>query len=153
MNIHWHWSRFEGLGLQDLYEALALRQRVFILEQEPYLDIDGLDQHSWHLLGRPIGGDFPGELLMYLRVVDPGRKFEQPSIGRVVVDPKLRGLGLGRVLMAEALKRCADVYPGQGNRISAQSHLIKFYGEFGYAPVGEAYLDDGVPHIDMVRQP
>lgn len=148
-DIRWQWSRFEGLSLQALYELLALRQKVFVLEQGPYLDADGLDQQSWHLLGR----DKRGELLLYLRVVDPGLKFDEPSIGRVVIDKSLRGTGLGRVLMAEALRRCDEAWPGRGNRISAQAHLGKFYGEFGYQPVGEPYLEDTIPHLEMWRAP
>lgn len=149
MAITWQWTRFEGLTLQSLYELLALRQKVFVLEQGPYLDADGLDQHSWHLLGR----DESNELLLYLRVVDPGFKYDEPSIGRVVIDQKLRGTGLGRVMMAEAVRRCAEAWPGRGNRISAQAHLAKFYGEFGFVPVGEPYLEDNIPHQEMWRQP
>jgi len=147
--IAWEWTRFEGLSLQALYEVLALRQKVFVLEQGPYLDADGLDQHSWHLLGR----DAAGELLLYLRVVDPGFKYDEPSIGRVVIDKSLRGTGLGRAMMAEAVKRCAEAWPGRANRISAQAHLGRFYGEFGYVPVGEPYLEDNIPHQEMLRQP
>jgi ElaA protein len=173
--ISWQWTRFEGLSLQALYEMLALRQKVFVLEQGPYLDADGLDQHSWHLLGRvsgapgagpggappegiqaPRSGPPPlenGELLLYLRVVDPGLKYDEPSIGRVVIDKTLRGTGLGRVMMAEAMKRCGEAWPGRANRISAQAHLSKFYGEFGFVPVGEPYLEDNIPHLQMLRQP
>ena len=147
--IHWQWTRFEGLSLQALYELLALRQKVFVLEQGPYLDADGLDQHSWHLLGR----DERGELLLYLRVVDPGLKYDEPSIGRVVIDKTLRGTGLGRVMMGEAVRRCDEAWPGRANRISAQAHLARFYGEFGYVPVGEPYLEDNIPHQEMLRQP
>lgn len=147
--IHWQWTRFEGLSLQALYELLALRQKVFVLEQGPYLDADGLDQHSWHLLGR----DESGELLLYLRVVDPGLKYDEPSIGRVVIDKRVRGTGLGRVMMGEAVRRCDEAWPGRANRISAQAHLARFYGEFGYVPVGEPYLEDNIPHQEMLRQP
>ena len=146
--ITWQWTRFEGLSLQALYEVLALRQKVFVLEQGPYLDADGLDQHSWHLLGR----DDSGELLLYLRIVDPGLKYDEPSIGRVVIDKSLRGTGLGRVMMAEAVRRCDQAWPGRANRISAQAHLARFYGEFGFAPVGEPYLEDTIPHQEMLRQ-
>jgi len=147
--VTWQWTRFEGLSLQALYELLALRQKVFVLEQGPYLDADGLDQYSWHLLGR----DGSGELLLYLRIVDPGFKYDEPSIGRVVIDKRLRGTGLGRVMMAEALRRCDEAWPGRANRISAQAHLGRFYGEFGFVPVGEAYLEDNIPHQEMLRQP
>jgi ElaA protein len=149
--IHWHWCRFEALGLDDLYDALALRARIFVLEQDcAYLDPDGLDRQAWHLLGRD---DDTGELVAYVRVVDPGRKFEEPSVGRVVVAESQRGTGTGHALMAEALRRTDAQWPGQPNRIGAQAHLQGFYGRHGYVPVGEGYLEDDIPHIDMLRPP
>ena len=154
--LHWTWARFPQLSLQDLYDGLQLRARVFILEQGPYLDLDGRDQHSWHLLGRLAHptADLPaGALVAYLRVVDPGHKYEvEPSIGRVVTHAGVRGLGLGRALVAQALAHCdATAWPGQPNRISAQAHLAGFYGSFGYVPEGEVYLEDQIPHLEMLR--
>ena len=145
--LHWTWSRLDGLGAQGVYDMLALRARIFILEQGPYLDPDGLDQQSWHLLGR----DDAGELRAYLRLVDPGLKYPEPSIGRVVLDKALRGSGLADQLVAEGLRRAAAAWPGQGNRISAQAHLQRFYGRHGYDGVGEVYLEDTLPHIEMWR--
>lgn len=152
--ITWRWCRFDELSLQDLYDALQLRARVFILEQGPYLDPDGLDAHSWHLLGRlsaPHHGLAANELVLYLRAVDPGHKYDEPSIGRVVGHPALRGQGLGRVLVAQGVHACDRTWPQQANRISAQAHLSRFYGEFGYAPVGDTYLEDNIPHVEMLR--
>lgn len=150
MEIAWTYARFEGLSLQGLYELLNLRARVFCLEQNCcYLDPDGVDQVSGHLLGR----NPQGELMLYLRVVDPGIKYAEPSLGRVVSDPRVRGSGLGRVLVAEGVARCDAAWPGQGNRISAQAHLAKFYGGFGFEAVGETYLEDDIPHIEMLRRP
>ena len=152
--IDWQWCRFDGLGLQGLYDALQLRARVFILEQGPYLDPDGLDQRSFHLLGRlkaPHGGLPAGELVLYLRVVDPGLKYTEPSIGRVVGHAALRGLGLGRTLVGEGVARCVAAHPGQAIRISAQAHLAGFYGSFGFATVGEPYAEDNIPHVEMLR--
>jgi ElaA protein len=148
-SIHWTWTRFQGLSLQDLYDALQLRARVFILEQGPYLDPDGLDQQSWHLLGR----DAQGELLLYLRLVDPGLKYAEPSLGRVVTDADVRGTGLGRVLVGQGVARCLGAFPGRGIRISAQAHLARFYGEFGFVPSSEPYLEDNIPHLEMLRAP
>lgn len=147
--LTWQWARFEGLTLQGLYDLLQLRQKVFVLEQGPYLDADGIDPHCWHLLGRDAGG----ALRAYLRVVDPGVKYAEPSIGRVVVDSVCRGTGLGRVLLAEALARCDAAWPGHANRISAQAHLGDFYAACGYQPVGEPYLEDNIPHREMWRPP
>jgi len=145
--VNWRWCRFETIGVDDLYDALALRCRVFIMEQGAYQDPDGLDRMSWHLLGR----DASGVLQAYLRVVDPGQKFEEPSIGRVITSPEARGSGLGRVLMAEGVRRCGEVWPGRAVRISAQAHLARWYGSYGFSRVGEDYLEDGIPHCEMVR--
>jgi ElaA protein len=147
--MDWHWSRFHELGVDRLYDALALRCRVFILEQGPYLDPDGLDRASWHLLGH----DGAGVLQAYLRVVDPGHKFAEPSIGRVITAPEARGTGLGRELVAEGVRRSLAAFPGQGIRISAQAHLERFYGGFGFMKVGEPYLEDDIPHVEMLRPP
>lgn len=147
MGLNWTWSRFAGLGVDNLYDALALRCRVFVLEQGPYLDPDGLDRASWHLLGR----DAMGVLHAYLRVVDAGAKYDEPSIGRVVTSPEARGSGLGRALVAEGVARCETAWPGRPIRISAQSHLERFYGGFGFVRAGEDYLEDDIPHCQMLR--
>jgi len=149
MRLHWTWCRFGAFGVDDLYDALALRCRVFVLEQGPYLDPDGVDRVCSHLLGR----DAAGVLHAYLRVVDPGVKYAEASIGRVITSPEARGTGLGRVLMAEGLARCLAAWPGRGIRISAQSHLARFYGDFGFERVGSDYLEDNIPHCEMLRQP
>jgi len=145
--MDWIWSRFDELGVDRLYDALALRCRVFILEQGPYLDPDGLDRKAWHLLGL----DSAGVLQAYLRVVDPGHKYAEPSIGRVVTSPEARGSGLGRELVGQGVRRCVAASPGQGIRISAQAHLEGFYGAFGFVKVGQPYLEDGIPHLEMLR--
>jgi ElaA protein len=145
--IHWHWRRFGELGAEGLYDWLALRCAVFVLEQGPYLDPDGLDRHAWHLLGREAGGG----LVAGLRALDPGRRYAEPSIGRVVVAKPWRGTGLGRTLFAEGLARTLAAWPGQGVRLSAQAHLERFYGSFGFERVGEPYLEDDIPHVQMLR--
>jgi ElaA protein len=142
----WTWSRFADLGVDNLYDAMALRCRVFVLEQGPYLDPDGIDRLAWHLLGR----DDAGELQAYLRVVDPGVKYAEPSIGRVITAAAVRGTGLGRRLVAEGVARCTAAWPGQGIRISAQAHLERFYGGFGFVRVGDPYPEDNIPHLEML---
>jgi len=148
-DLQWRWKRFESLTLDELYDALALRCRVFILEQGPYLDPDGLDRHAWHLLGV----DTHGTLQAYLRTVDPGHKYDEPSIGRVITSPERRGQGLGLALMQQGLERTVAQWPGQGIRISAQAHLQRFYGSLGFATVGQPYLEDDIPHVQMYRSP
>ena len=149
MTLSWTWRRFADLGVDDLYDLLALRCRVFILEQGPYQDPDGIDRRAWHLLGR----DAAGEARAGLRIVDPGLKYAEPSMGRVVLDKALRGSGLADRLVAEGLARAERVWPGRGNRISAQAHLQRFYGRHGYVSVGEPYLEDNIPHIELWRAP
>ncbi|MGC4079961.1 MAG: GNAT family N-acetyltransferase [Rubrivivax sp.] len=145
--MRWHWHRWSALSADDVYELLALRARVFVVEQTcPYLDPDGLDRQCWHLLGR----DDAGVLQAYLRVVDPGLKYTEPAIGRVVTAPEARGSGLGRALMAEGVARTLAAWPGQGVRISAQAHLERFYAGLGFEPVGEPYLEDDIPHLEML---
>ncbi len=145
--MDWLWSRFADLGVDKLYDALALRCRVFVLEQGPYLDPDGIDRQSWHLLGC----DDAGVLQAYLRVVDPGVKYTEPAIGRVLTSPEVRGTGLGRVLFGEGVARCLAAWPGRGIRISAQAHLERFYAGYGFVRDGDNYLEDGIPHLEMAR--
>ena len=147
--MNWTYLRFHDLGVDNLYDALALRCRVFVLEQGAFLDPDGVDRDSWHLLGR----DDQGVLHAYLRGVDPGIKYVEPSIGRVITSPEARGTGLGRALVAEGVARCDSTWPGLAVRIGAQARLQGFYGGFGFVSEGESYIEDGIPHIEMVRQP
>jgi ElaA protein len=147
--VNWQWLRFPDLGVDNLYDALALRCRVFVLEQGAYLDPDGIDRVAWHLLGR----DEAGLLQAYLRAVDPGVKYAEPSIGRVITSPEARGSGLGRTLMIEGISRCTTAWPRRGIRISAQAHLSPFYRSLGFAMVGDEYLEDNIPHVEMLRGP
>jgi ElaA protein len=147
VTLEWSWQRFQALDIDAVYDMLALRAKVFVLEQGPYLDPDGADRQAWHLFGR----DANGELLAYLRVVDPGVKFEEPSIGRVVIERASRGLGHGHALMAEGVARCSAVWPGRPIRISAQAHLQRYYQHHGFETVSEVYLEDDIAHVQMRR--
>lgn len=145
--LRWQWLHWQSLTLDDLYDLLALRGRVFVVEQGPYLDPDGLDRHAWHLLGR----DADGALQACLRAVDPARRYAERSIGRVAVSLPWRGRGVGRELMVRGLTLCDRAWPGEPIRISAQAHLQPFYGGLGFVTVGEVYLEDGIEHVQMLR--
>ena len=147
-DIRWHWSAFDALSAGELYAALTLRQQVFVLEQNClYPDLDGLDPHCWHLLGW-----LGPELGAYLRLIPPTHHAsEYPAIGRVVVSMAVRGRGLGRQLMIEGLRGVAQHYPEQPVMVSAQAHLQRFYETLGFCPVSDVYLEDGIPHLDMLR--
>lgn len=147
--LQWTWARFDDLGVHALHDALALRCKVFILGQGPYQDPDGADKQSWHLLGY----DTTGALQACLRVVDPGVNYPEPSIGRVVTAAEARGNGMGRALMQEGLARTRALWPGWAVRISAQAHLHDFYGSLGFVTVSPEYLEDDIPHIEMLWSP
>jgi ElaA protein len=151
--LHWQFARFDDLPIRDWYAVSAARIDVFVMEQNcPFQDNDGADFASWHLLGWD-DADGKRELAAYCRIVDPGIKFDEPSIGRVVTPRAFRSRGLGRVLMAEAVQRHQSLYPGQPNRIGAQQRLERFYEDFGFRTVSAMYLEDGIPHVEMLRQP
>ena len=149
--IEWHWLAFDDIPRADWYEVLRQRQAVFILEQTClYPDIDGADLVCHHLMGwREIDGQ--RTLVAYLRVVPPGVKFDEMSIGRVLTTQAGRGTGVGRELLAKAIPLAEKLHPGWDIRIGAQAHLEKFYGSFGFKTVTEPYDEDGIMHVDMVR--
>ncbi|NER79760.1 MAG: GNAT family N-acetyltransferase [Leptolyngbya sp. SIO1D8] len=144
--IEWRWKQFTELTSEELYKILQIRQQVFIIEQQCiYPDIDDLDYDAWHLLGFSP----EKELTAYLRVVAPGKKYQEPSIGRVLTHVNKRGGGLGRQLMEVGIQRTKQQFPQQGIRISAQTYLENFYRRLGFESIGEPYLEDDIPHIEM----
>ena len=148
--MHWLCLPFAELGVQRLYDALALRSAVFVVEQQcVFLDIDGLDRQTWHLLGETPSG----QLQAYARLIPPGIQGENALIGRVVTAPAARGSGAGRALMTEALSQCGRLWPGRSITLHAQAHLERFYAGFGFQPVGLPYIEDGIPHIEMRLPP
>ena len=150
--LQWQFARFDDLPIRDWYAASVARVEVFVMEQNcPFQDNDGADFRSWHLLGWEEANG-ARELAAYCRIVDPGVKFVEASIGRVVTPKAFRQKGYGKFLMAEALTRHEQLYPGQSNRIGAQQRLEKFYREFGFKTVSDTYLEDGIPHVEMLRR-
>jgi ElaA protein len=146
----WQWSRMSELTPGELYAALAARQQVFAVEQHcAFLDTDGHDANAWHLLGW-VGDRAAPELAAYLRVIDPGRKYAEPSIGRVLTVPPHRGTGLGRTVMREGLARTGAAWPGRPILIAAQQRLEAFYASLGFRAISAPYMEDGIRHIDMV---
>ncbi|WP_063690206.1 GNAT family N-acetyltransferase [Alcaligenes faecalis] len=147
MDLDFQWKRLDDLSTREMYTIIQAREAVFVVEQAcAYQEVDGLDLDSWHL---SVLKD--GELAAYARVVEPGLKYEEPSIGRVLTLAKFRSLKIGYALVAEAIRFTETHYPGTGIRIGAQAHLQKFYGSLGFEPVGEIYDEDGIAHIDMVK--
>jgi ElaA protein len=149
MKIQWQLKSFEELTPHQLYQLLRLRSDVFVVEQQCiFLDMDNKDQQCYHLLG------WKGELLAAsTRLVPPGISYPEMSIGRVVSSPQVRGTGIGRNLMEVSIKACYDLWGSAPIRIGAQCYLEKFYQSLGFEPEGEIYLEDGIPHIEMVKMP
>lgn len=150
-HYEYRWSSFEQLTAIELYEILRARQEVFVVEQEcAYQDVDGKDHHARHLACWDSQSDSP-TLLAYLRVVVPGKKYTEPSIGRVLTCKSVRGAGIGRELMRRGIEHTRHEFPGAAIRISAQLYLKRFYEELGFEPSSEPYDEDGIPHIEMLR--
>ena len=148
--ITWQWAAFDELDAATLCAVLAARQDVFVLEQQClYADIDGNDQRAFHLIGRHKDTQ---QLVAYLRCFAPGDKYPEAALGRVLTVQSMRGLGLGKLLMAEGIRRVAQYFPSSAIRISAQEHLADFYGEFGFHRASDTYLEDGIPHIEMFKE-
>ena len=141
---------FSALTLEELYTLLALRQEVFIVEQNcPYLDADGKDAQSWHLLG----WDADGRLAAYARIIPPGVSYPQyPSIGRVVTAPFARGKGYGKEMMEQSLEALYRLFGRCPVKLSAQTYLLRFYESLGFQSTGEEYLEDDIPHTAMLRK-
>ena len=145
--MRWQAVPFTDLDVTQLYELLALRQLVFVVEQNcVYLDCDGKDRLATHLLGR----DESGQLVAYARLFAPGASFAEASIGRVTTHPSVRRTGAGRELMQEAIARTRTMFGGGPIRIGAQRYLERFYGELGFAIASEPYDEDGIPHVEML---
>lgn len=148
MNLSWEWKRFDQLTADEVYTILCVRQQVFVLEQEClYLDADGKDRQSFHLMG--FDGD---ELVAYARILDAGVSYPEVSMGRILTTEKARGSGAGIELMEVGLQQIQDHYGNVPIRISAQTYLLQFYQKFGFESTGKEYLEDEIPHTEMLRK-
>jgi ElaA protein len=145
----WIWRAFAELSPHELYSILQLRALVFVVEQEcAYNDLDGYDAASLHLFTE----DVAGRVIAALRMLPPGVKYREPSLGRVVTHPEFRGTGLGLELMREGIRRASADFPGAAIRIGAQRRLEGFYRSLGFATVSPPYDEDGIEHVEMLRE-
>lgn len=147
-DIIWKIKSFENLSNKELYEILKLRQEVFIVEQTCYyLDADGYDEKAVHLWAEKAE-----QIVAYCRIFPQGIKYPETSIGRVLTHPEFRNLQLGKTLMKFALETIETRFDTKNCRISAQDYLLKFYSDFGFVDTGKKYLEDDIPHTEMVRR-
>ena len=137
---------FNELSPQDIYGILQLRSEVFVVEQNCiYQDIDDKDQYALHLLLKK-----DNYLIGYSRIFKAGDYFKEASIGRVLVKKQDRNNRHGSLLIELSIKAIKDHFKENTVKISAQTYLKKFYNELGFDPIGEEYLEDGIPHIAML---
>ena len=147
-DIIWKIKSFEELSIHELYEILKVRQEVFIVEQTCYyLDADGYDDKALH-----IWAETNGEIAAYCRIFSQGIKYPETSIGRVLTNTKYRNLKLGKTLINIALQAIETHFETSECRISAQNYLLEFYKSFGFEDTGKKYLEDDIPHTEMVRK-
>ena len=138
---------FNELTTEELYDLLQLRSEVFVVEQDcVYQDVDGKDQKALHILG--YNAD---KLVAYTRIFKPGYYFEEASIGRVVVRANERKFKHGNAIMNASIDAIKNHYNKTIIRISAQTYLKQFYNNLDFQEVGEEYLEDGIPHINMIK--
>ena len=141
---------FQDLSIDQLYTIMQLRQEVFVVEQEcAYLDADGVDHLGYHVIGM----DNDGKMQAYTRLLPPGVSYEDySSIGRVVTSKNIRGKKYGKPLMLFSIDWSERLWPHSSIKISAQTYIKKFYNDLGFEEVGNEYLEDGIPHIAMLRK-
>jgi ElaA protein len=146
--INWHCNNINELTGRQMHAILKARCDVFVVEQNcVFPDIDDNDLIALHLCG----WDQHNQLAAYLRILPPNSTYAEPALGRVLSSPTYRGTGIGRQLIQEGLKQIQSHYPGLPIRIGAQSYLIKFYSSFGFEIASDEYIEDGIPHVEMVK--
>ncbi len=145
--MHIEVKKFKELTVHELYSLLQLRSEVFVVEQDcVYQDLDGKDKKAIHVIGKK-----NNVIVAYTRIFSPGDYFKEASIGRVVVKKSERQYSYGKVIMRASIKAVEEQLNTTKIRLSAQSYLLKFYNSLGFKAEGEEYLEDGIPHISMIK--
>ncbi|WP_343342701.1 GNAT family N-acetyltransferase [Terrisporobacter petrolearius] len=144
--MNWKIKKFNELNIEEIYKILALRNEIFIVEQEcAYLDCDDKDLNSYHLFLTE-----NGQIVSYLRILEKGVSYDEISIGRVAVKKSYRGKGISRKMMLKAIEFIENNLSENTIKIQAQAYLLNFYSSLGFKAVSEEYLEDNIPHIDMI---
>ena len=146
--MKWTLKSFDELSLQEFHDIIQLRLDIFVVEQDcPYLDLDGNDQIAKHFYGTTK----EGKIVAYTRLFGPKEYFEEASIGRVVVHKDFRKEGMGFDLMTKSIDKIEEAYQTKTIRIGAQRYLRKFYESLGFVSTDEFYMEDGIPHMYMIK--
>ncbi len=146
MQISWILKKFDTLSIAELYAIMQLRNEVFVVEQNcVYQDADDKDQVSWHFCGWD-----DTQLAAYTRIIPQGFSYTEASIGRVVTALAYRTAGLGRELMEKSIEHTFGKFNCTEIKIGAQVYLTRFYTSLGFIQCSNEYLEDGIPHIEMI---
>jgi ElaA protein len=146
MDIIWVLKKFTNLSNKELYAIIKLRNEVFVVEQNcVYQDADGKDEHCFHFCGW-----MDNKLIAYTRIIPAGVSYTEASIGRVVTHPKSRAKGLGKLLMKKSIEQTLITFNCKQIKIGAQQYLLQFYESLGFVQCSTTYLEDGIPHIEMI---
>jgi len=144
--LNWSYLHFNEISTLEMYEILKLRSLVFVVEQNcVYLDVDDKDISAFHLCGK-----IDDKLVAYVRILPPGISYAEASIGRVLTHPDYRTNGYGIELMNLAIEKTLTTFGVDSIKIGAQCYLLKFYNNLGFKASGESYLEDGIPHREML---
>jgi ElaA protein len=147
--ITWKTKAFNDLSVNEYFEILYLRTAIFVVEQDcPYQEVDEKDRQSFHLFGKTEDG----EVIAVTRILPKGISYDEISIGRVALKKEFRGQGIADELMKETLKFIEHHFGEKNIRISAQTYLLNYYNKHGFQEVGEEYLEDNIPHMEMLKQ-
>lgn len=139
-------KHYTELSLDEFHDIIALRIMVFVVEQNcPYQELDGKDKDAYHMTVSE-----NGIVVGTLRILKKGVSYQEVSIGRVVSHPAHRDRKLGYLLMNEAIRFVEDNMKEKAIRLSAQTHLLPFYQRMNFKSTGKEYLEDGIPHTEMI---
>lgn len=150
MILDWQTKHYPDLLLNEFHDIIALRMAAFVVEQNcPYQDLDGKDKKAYHIFCR----DGKGDIVATARILPPGIAYNDVAIGRVVVSESIRGNGVGHELMKHAIEFSQQEFGNEPIRISAQKHLEAYYNKHQFESTGKEYLEDGIPHVEMLLKP
>lgn len=149
--MKWILKKYDELTTEEFHNILQLRINVFVVEQNcPYPELDGKDKMAYHFFA--FTEEKPKQILAYTRIFKPGDYYKKAAIGRVVVHPDFRNKKLGYQLIIKSIQQVKKLFNTSAIKIGAQTYLKKFYESHGFIKIGEEYLEDGIPHIYMVKK-
>lgn len=147
--INWHIKHFNELTVPEYHELMALRTAIFVVEQDcPYQEVDNKDKVAYHVFGM----NQENHCVAVARILPPNISYPEISIGRIALAKNERGRGIADDLMNQCFEFIEQQFGKQNIRISAQEYLLHFYNRHGFVRVSEMYLEDNIPHIEMLRE-